>query len=136
MTMVPHRCTAEDRAHLAAARATAGRAQAPPVGRCGAIAVTRDGRAHCGATMQLTGAPGLSACAEQIALSAARAAGDEPIERLYLWVPEIAPPHPCGRCLQVWRELAPEAPGLLQRGDGEPEPLDLDALLPDPFTRY
>lgn len=129
-------CTPADLAHLAAARSAASRAQAPPAARCGALALTRDGGRHLGVTIQLEGAPGLSVCAEQIALSAARAAGAEPVERLYLWVPALAAAHPCGRCLQVWHELAPGALGFLQRGDGEPEALLLERLLPDPFTSY
>ncbi|MBM3316369.1 MAG: hypothetical protein FJY75_00810 [Candidatus Eisenbacteria bacterium] len=134
--MTEPRPDAADLAGIDEARAAARRARAPAAERCGALAVTADGGRHPGTTIRLAGAAGLSACAEQIALSAARAAGASPIARLYLWVPAAAGAHPCGRCLQLWRELAPQARCLLQRGDAPPTELDLAALLPEPFTSY
>jgi cytidine deaminase len=134
MTQLP--IVDEDRARLAEARTLARRCLAPPASRAGALAVNADGGSFPGSAIQLATATGLSACAEQVALCAARASSAQPITRLYLWLPRTAGDHPCGRCLQVWRELAPDCHCLLQRGDEEPVWLDLDALLPHPFTRY
>ena len=126
----------EDRERLAHARAAASRSQAPAPARAGAIAVTADGGAFPGIALQLPTATGLSVCAEQVAICAARAGSAAPVVALYLWLPRAAGEHPCGRCLQVWRELAPECPALVQRGDDEPQWCDLGTLLPDAFTRY
>jgi cytidine deaminase len=126
----------EDRAHLAQARAVASRSQAPALARAGALAVTADGGTFPGIALQLPVAIGLSVCAEQVALCSARAGSDSPVVALYLWLPRAAGEHPCGRCLQVWRELAPACPALLQRDDDEPQWCELDALLPDAFTQY
>jgi len=124
--------TAQDREWLATARRLAHRSLAPPARCAGALARTASG-GHAGVAIELDTVPGLSVCAEQVALSAARAAGEADIRALYLWLPAAAGAHPCGRCLQVWRELAPQAPLWRQRGDGQPECLILAELLPDPF---
>ena len=121
---------------LAAAREAAGRALALPAERTGALAVTRGGARFPGAALRLPVAAGLSVCAEQVALWAARAAAAEPVVLLVLWIPAAAGDHPCGQCLQVWQELAPEAPLLLQRGDEQPRLLTLATLLPDGFWSF
>ncbi|MBD3236352.1 MAG: tRNA dihydrouridine synthase DusB [Candidatus Eisenbacteria bacterium] len=123
-------------AHLAAARAAARRAWAPPRERCGAVAISRAGERFCGATMQLAAPSGLSVCAEQVALCAARAAGAGEIACVCLWIGPAAGDHPCGTCRQIWLELAPRARWLLQRGDQPPQWLSLDRLLPDPFRDF
>jgi cytidine deaminase len=128
--------SSEDRERLAQARAVASRSQAPAPARSGALAVTADGSLFPGIALQLPVAAGLSVCAEQVALCGARAGSDAPVVGLYLWLPRAAGEHPCGRCLQVWRELAPACPALLQRGDDEPQWCELKTLLPDAFTQY
>lgn len=125
-----------ERALLEEARAIAQRSWAPPSERSGALVVTRDGARYPGVAIRLRSAAGLSACAEQVALSAARGASTSPIETIALWVPQLAGDHPCGKCLQIWLELAPTAHFLLQRGDQKPRLLHLDEQLPDAFTRF
>ncbi len=121
---------------LADARAVAHRSSALPTERAGAIAVTRDGSRFPGIAVSIRTSPGLSVCAEQVAISAARAATTSPVRQIALWVPAGAADHPCGRCLQVWQELAPEAEFHLQRGDEPPVRLDRQALLPDAFHEF
>ncbi len=118
------------------ARVVAHRSRATPAESAGAIVVTRDGTRFPGVAVQLTAATGLSVCAEQVALSAARAASSEPIEEIALWIPAAAGQHPCGKCLQVWLELAPKARFRLQRGETAPSELSLRELLPDAFTTF
>lgn len=126
----------EERELLARARHLALHARGPARSHAGALARTRDGALFPGISVQLETAAGLSVCAEQVAMSAARAATSEPIVEIALWIPVAAGEHPCGRCRQVWQELAAGARFILQRGDGEPQVLDLAALLPDPFTHF
>ncbi len=121
---------------LAEARRAARRACSPPREATGALAVTAEGARIPGTAVRLEIAAGLSICAEHAALCAARAAGDSPVQLLVLWIPAGAGAHPCGQCLQVWRELAPQAPMLFQRGDEEPRILELESLLPDAFSHF
>lgn len=126
----------ENRALLTEARSIAHRSQAPAAERSGAIVKTEDGSRFPGVAIQLQPTAGLSVCAEQVALFAARGATRSPIEQIALWVPATAGDHPCGVCLQIWLELAPHARFLLQRGDSDPQELDLKKLLPDAFTHF
>jgi len=128
--------TAADRALLAEACALARRSVGPARERAGAIAVTRDGVSFPGVAVQIPGSPALSVCAVPAALGAARAGSSEPVATLALWIPATASGQPCGLCLQVWRELAPEARFLFQREAGEPQVLALAERLPDPFTHF
>jgi len=125
-----------DRSLIDQARQAAKRSNASPEGRTGAVAETVDGKRFAGAAITVSGALGLSGCAEQIALSAARAASTAKIKTLALWIPKAATDHPCGRCLQICVELAPEATILLQRGDEEPRELTLAELIPEAFTDF
>lgn len=51
---------------------------------------------------------GLSMCAERTALYAALAAGERRFKLLVLYSPDLDPITPCGACLQVLAEVAPE----------------------------
>jgi len=126
----------ECRALLDAARETARRSVAPPAERTGAVALTRGGERFPGATVRLPTAAGLSVCAEQVALWAAHAATEDPVELLVVWLPAAAGDHPCGQCLQIWLELARDARLLMQRGDEAPRILSLAALMPDAFLHF
>ena len=79
-----------DLAAIEEARMIAQRAAAPAAERSGAVAVTADGRRFPGITVRMRSAAGLSVCAERVAIYAARAATDAPIEELALWVPACA----------------------------------------------
>jgi cytidine deaminase len=127
---------AAEQAHLRAAQRHARRAPGPPRERTGAIAVTADGQSFAGIAVRLETATGLSVCAEQVALCAARAGTEAPVVALLLWVPGAAGRHPCGQCLQIWHELAPEAGLVLQRGDETPQRFELAELMPDAFVDF
>ena len=118
------------------AREIAKRSSAEPANRGGAVVVTEANERFLGVTINLTGCPGLSIAAEQVALCGAKATSTSPIREIALWIPEAAGDLPGGDSLQVWLELAPEASFLLQRGDREPKPLDLATLLPDAFRDF
>jgi cytidine deaminase len=128
--------TPQEQSWLEDARALARRSLAPPRESAGALAVSTSGETFPGVAVQLTTTPGLSVCAEQVALCAARAAGADEISHLCLWIGPAAGDHPCGACRQVWLELAPRARWLLQRGDQPPQRLSLATLLPEPFEEF
>ena len=118
------------------ARAIARRANADPARRSGAVAVTEAGERFLGVSVILKNAPGLSVAAEQVALVSAKATSSSPVREIALWVPEAAGALPSGDSLQIWLELAPKATFLLQRGEHEPQTLDLEKLLPDAFKEF
>ena len=118
------------------AREIAVRSCADPAQRSGAVAVLESGERFLGVCVIIKTAPGLSAAAEQVALCGAKATSSSPVREIALWVPEVAGDQPSGDSLQVWLELAPQATFLLQRGDGEPQSLDLKKLLPDAFREF
>lgn len=125
-----------DQKLLAEVRAIARRSNAPGAERAAALAITTGGERYPGVAIHLGAAAGLSACAEQVAICAARAASSRPIETVVLWIPAAAGTHPCGRCLQIWLELARDARFILQRGEAEPQILALTQLLPDAFEDF
>jgi cytidine deaminase len=100
------------------------------------MAETADGGRYPGASHHPPDGAGVGACAERVAVWAARAATGAPIVCLALWIPAAAGHHPCGTCLQVLQELAPGARLVMQRGDGPARRLDLAELLPDAFVSY
>ena len=128
--------TQEEKSPIEQARALSRRASADPSQRCGAVAVTEAGERFPGVSVILKNAPGLSIAAEQAALISAKATSGSPIREIALWVPDAAGPLPSGESLQIWLELAPKATFLMQRGDGEPQSLDLERLLPDAFRDF
>jgi cytidine deaminase len=134
--MMPESLTAEEQLLLREARDAARRARATVAERTGAVALTADGERFPGAAQHFAAAAGLSACAERVAVWAARAAGAGEITCLALWMPAGAGAHPCGICLQVVRELAPGACLLVQRGDAPASRHEPDDLMPDAFEHF
>ncbi len=128
--------TDQDQALLQEARALAQRSIGPAAQSAGAIAVTEDGARFPGVEIHLENSGTLSVCAEQVAMSAARASSRSSITTLALWIPPTARRHPCGPCRQIWLELAPGARFLLQRGDEAPVLLSPETLMPDAFTSF
>lgn len=121
---------------LAEARALALASAAPREQQAGAVARTGDGETYPGVGVQLALNPQLSVSAEQAAIYAARAGSEAPIECIALWIAPRARHRPSGLSRQVWIELAPEAPLLLQRGDEPPVRLAPGEGLPDAFLRF
>jgi len=121
---------------LRSARAASCRSEAAPRERCGAVAETADGARYPGASRRPQDGTALDACAERVAVWAARAGTAAPVVRLALWAATGAGSHPCGSCLQVLRELAPGAALVMQRGDAPPRRLQPAGLLPDAFVSF
>ncbi len=127
---------AEHEVLVTKARQIARRSNGRAKDRTGAVAFTDDGQQYVGASFVLPNGTELAVCAEQIALGAARAATSARIEVLAIWIPESAVNHPCGRCLQICLELAPEATILLQRGDESTREFSIQELMPAAFTDF
>lgn len=137
MTAAPQfRPTEQEQAFLHEARGLAQRSIGPAAQSAGALAITEDGERFPGVGIHLDNSGGLSVCAEQVAMSAARAGSRSPITFIALWVPPTALGHPCGPCRQIWLELAPSARLLLQRGGEAPVLLSAGTLMPDAFTSF
>ena len=118
------------------ARAAAERAYAPySKFRVGA-ALVAGGRTFLGCNVE-NASYGLTLCAERVAMFAAVAAGQRPIERLAVSCPDAAPDlgadgrMPCGACRQVMAELL--APDAVVDVDGVGQ-FTLAELLPHPFA--
>ncbi|HZW72958.1 MAG TPA: cytidine deaminase [Caldimonas sp.] len=75
-----------------------------PVG----AAVLADGAMHSAANVE-NASYGLSVCAERNAIFQAVSHGARRIEAICIHTPTGAPVTPCGACLQVIREFAPDA---------------------------
>jgi len=90
------------------ARGAAAHAYAPysrfPVG----AAVLADAAIHSGANVE-NASYGLSVCAERNAIFQAVSHGARRIEAICVYTPTSAAVTPCGACLQVIREFAPDA---------------------------
>ncbi len=73
-------------------------------------------------------------CAERVAVYKAISEGAKDIRALAVVAAGVRPPRPCGACLQVLAELAPECRLYLATPDGEFESCHLADLLPQPFS--
>jgi cytidine deaminase len=101
----------------------------------GAVVVDPKGRRAEGSSVEFPAAPRLGVCAEHAALTSAVALGLAP-EILAIWTaPDDPSPYPCGVCRQVLAELAADVTIWLQRGEGPPETLSAQELLPRPFDK-
>ena len=128
--------TASGEALVAAARAARQSAYAPySQYLVGAAVRTADGRVFAGCNVENT-SYGLSVCAERIAVFGAVAAGAREIVAVAVVTQDGGTP--CGACLQVLAEFAPDAgplPVYLAAAEetGGVRETTLDALLPDAF---
>lgn len=117
---------------LAAARAVRKRAYAPYSRfEVGAAVLADDGLIYVGANVE-NASYGLSLCAERAAVAAAVAGGA--VKILAVAVVAGRPVSPCGACLQVIRELGPEAVVIWEDGAGGYEMKGVRELLPKPFS--
>lgn len=99
----------------------------------GAALMATDGTVFAGCNME-NGSYGLTICAERVAFGAAVAAGKREFVRIVI-VAEGARPVPCGACLQVMSEFAPDLPVTLAAPDGEvAAQFTLSQLLPHQFV--
>jgi cytidine deaminase len=105
--------------------------------RRGAVAEDEAGKLHLGASLTIPELPAASLCAEQIAIARSQLDGGRKIRKLLVIGPGPAgAPPPCGRCLQILRELGTDVDvrwgsRRVERGRGR-----LGRLLPRAFVDY
>lgn len=76
----------------------------------------------------------LTMCAERVALFKALSDGEKSFRVLLLYSPQIDSIVPCGACLQVYSELAPDIVVVTMNGRNEFRFYPLKTLLPKPFS--
>lgn len=120
--------TAEQRERLEqAARQVLSKSYSPYSGfAVGAALLTDDGSIFAGCNVE-NASYGLSLCAERVALVRAVAEGFRKFTALVIVTPTENPTPPCGACLQMLAEFAPELP-IMSVCDTD---RILDGLLPD-----
>jgi cytidine deaminase len=101
----------------------------------GAAVMGGSGKVYLGCNVE-NASYGLTVCAERVAIWKAISEGEEEIRAVAIAVQDDEMPRPCGACLQVMSEFAPEdepLPILTATGNGEYEVHTLDDYLPMPF---
>ena len=117
---------------LALARGAGAHAYAPYSGyRVGAALLSEDGSVVTGANVE-NASYGLTLCAERAAFAAAVSRGLGRFRVMAVAADGDTPPFPCGACLQVAQELAPEIRFVIAGGP-DSESFLLRELLPHPF---
>jgi cytidine deaminase len=76
----------------------------------------------------------LCLCAERAAVSQAVSAGYRKFKAIAIIAQTLKPCNPCGACLQVLAEFAPDMEIILQNPDGSPCIQNLKGFLPNMFT--
>lgn len=120
---------------IQAARAAAERSHSPYSGfSVGAATEFEAERLYSGTNVE-NASFGLTVCAERVAVLAAVAAGERRLAAVAVWTPTPEPPLPCGACLQVLAEFAPDPAQVRVYlvGDSAVEETLLSDLLPRPF---
>lgn len=119
-----------DRAEAASAHAYVPYSRFP----VGAALLTRSGEVFEGANIE-NASYGLTSCAERTAAFAAVFAGHHEFAAVAVAAPNAPGTTPCGACRQVLNEFRPIGEPLIVvlRGDGGPEQVSLDDLLPRAF---
>jgi cytidine deaminase len=101
----------------------------------GAALLTVGGRIYTGTNVE-NASYGLSLCAERVAIAKAVSEGEKSFVKIALVCPSDKDPcRPCGACLQVLREFAPEIIVIMGNLQGQMETRALPELLPHPFGR-
>lgn len=114
-----------------AAKEAAANAYAPYSGfKVGAAVATAQGKIFKGANVE-NASYGATVCAERTALFSAASSGERDFPALAVYNAKTLP-MPCGMCLQVISELAPDIK-ILVFSDNEQKETTLKELLPNPF---
>lgn len=120
-----------------AARAARENAYAPYSGfKVGAVVLSASGKVYSGCNVE-NASYGLTICAERVAIAKAVSEGETTILAVAIVAGEHNPASPCGACLQVMAEFAPDAEPLTiitSSSDGAVKVRELSDYLPDPFT--
>jgi len=103
--------------------------------RVGAAIACADGGIVAAANLE-NASLGLSVCAERNAVAAAVFAGRREWTAIAIATDLAGFTPPCGACLQVLREFAPELTVILVNAAGECERHRLSEFLPRPFLDY
>jgi len=121
---------------LAAAMDSRQRAYAPySEYHVGAAVMGGSGKVYLGCNVE-NASYGLTICAERVAICKAISEGEDEIRAVVIAVEDDEVPRPCGACLQVMAEFAPEdepVPIMTAAGDGTYDLYMLDDYLPMPF---
>jgi cytidine deaminase len=118
---------------IKAARNARDQAHAPyskfPVG---AALLCRNGRIYTGSNIE-SSSYGLTICAERVALVKALSEGESEFDRMAIVAKTTHEVRPCGACLQMLWEYAPDLTLVLSNLDGEVQSISIKELLPYPF---
>lgn len=99
----------------------------------GAALQCQDGNIYTGCNIE-NASYGLTRCAEQVAVLKAISEGKKEFVALAVCSDDKAFPYPCGACLQILAEFAPDLTIYLSNGWGEEKEFLLSELLPYAFT--
>lgn len=99
----------------------------------GAALLTRDGRVFTGCNVE-NASYGLTVCAERVALFKAVSEGSRTFTALAMAGPSDDYCRPCGACLQVMSEFAPELRVIMADRTGRFRSRTLLQLLPEAFS--
>jgi cytidine deaminase len=99
----------------------------------GAALLTKSGRIYTGTNIE-NASYGLCLCAERVAIVKAVSEGEKEFSKMAVICPSPdLPCRPCGACLQVMQEFAPDMIIIMSNAQGWQETRTLQELLPYPF---
>lgn len=96
----------------------------------GAALLAKSGKIYTGCNIE-NASLGLGLCAERVALFKALSEGEREFRAIVVAAHEFFPP--CGACLQVLHEFAPNIDVILVNKAGKQKAYKLNTLLPHPF---
>ena len=99
----------------------------------GAAILSKSGKVFGGCNVE-NASYGLTRCAEQGAVLAAVAAGEREFQAIAVVSDAERVPYPCGACLQILAEFAPNIQVIVGNRDGGYRQMTLTELLPHAFV--
>jgi len=101
--------------------------------RVGAALLTKDGKIYTGANIE-NSSFGLTVCAERLAIFKAVYDGEQQLQAIAITGSGTGYLYPCGACLQVLAEFAPEISIIVSNEKNECRKYTLKDLLPQIFS--